>query len=139
VTDIGSGLDLLPTAAAIAGTRPPSDRVIDGVDLSAALRGTGASPRHTLFYYSDSELRAVRKDKYKAHFITSGAYAQGGERTVHTPPLLFDLAADPGERFDIAAAHPAIVADLVREADTHRRTIVPVKPLFDELLPAPKP
>src|SRR5207302_7124543 len=43
VTGIGSGLDLLPTAAALAGTRPPADRVIDGVDLSAALRGSGPS------------------------------------------------------------------------------------------------
>jgi arylsulfatase A len=139
VTDIGSGLDLLPTAAAIAGARPPADRVLDGVDLSAALRGTGASPRHTLFYYSDNELRAVRKDQYKAHFITSGAYNLGGGRTVHTSPLLFDLAADPGERFNIAAAYPAIVAALIAEADAHRRTVVPVKPLFDELLPTPKP
>ena len=139
VTDIGSGLDLLTTAASLAATPPPRDRILDGFDLSDPLRGTGASPRHTLFYYSDSELRAVRKDRYKAHFITMGAYTLGGARTVHTPPLLFDLAADPGERFDIAAAHPAIVADLIKEADAHRRTVVAVKPLFDELLPAPKP
>ena len=139
VTDIGSGLDLLATAAALAATPPPRDRILDGFDLSDPLRGTGASPRHTLFYYSDSELRAVRKDRYKAHFITMGAYKHGGARTVHTPPLLFDLAADPGERFDIAAAHPAIVADLIKEADAHRRTVVAVKPLFDELLPPPKP
>ena len=139
VTDMGSGLDMLPTAAALSGARMPTDRVIDGVDLSAPIRGSGPSPRHTLFYYADNELRAVRKDRYKAHFITSGAYAIGGERTVHTRPLLFDLSADPGERFDIAAAHPDIVADLVKEADAHRRTVVPVKPLFDELLPARQP
>ena len=35
----------------------------------------------TLFYYWDNELRAVRKGAYKAHFITSGAYGQGGART----------------------------------------------------------
>jgi arylsulfatase A len=139
VTDIGSGLDLLTTAAAIAGTRPPADRIIDGVDLSAPLRGRGPSPRHTNFYYWDNELRAVRKDRYKAHFITSGAYNLGGARTVQSPPLLFDLAADPGERFNIAAAHPDVVADLVKEADAHRRTVSPTKALFDELLPAQKP
>jgi arylsulfatase A len=138
VTDNGSALDLLPTAAALTHARLPADRVLDGVDLSAPLRGTGPSPRHTIFYYWNSELRAVRKDRYKAHFITSGAYNIGGPRTEHTPPLLFDLAEDIGERFDIAAAHPDIVADLVKDADAHRKTVVPTKALFDELLPATK-
>ena len=73
---------------------------------------------------SDNELRAIRRGKYKAHFITSGAYGLGEARTVQTPPLLFDLAADPGERFNIAAAHPDIVVGLVKEADAHRRTVV---------------
>ena len=139
VTDMGSGLDMLTTAAALSGAPLPSDRIIDGVDLAAPLRGSGPSPREKLFYYSDNELRAIRKGKYKAHFITTGAYDLGEARAVHAPPLLFDLAADPGERFDVSAAHPDIVADLVKEADAHRRTIVPVKPLFDELLPAAKP
>lgn len=138
ITDIGSGLDLIVTAAALAGATLPRDRVLDGVDLSAVLRGSGPGPRDTLFYYWDSELRAIRKDNYKAHFITSGAYGVGEPRTVHTPPLLFDLAQDPGERFNVAAAHPDIVADLTRDADAHRRTVVPTEPLFDRLIvPAP--
>jgi arylsulfatase A len=139
VTDMGSGLDVITTAASLSGARMPADRVIDGVDLSAPLRGSGPSPRDRIFYYSDNELRAVRKGRYKAHFVTMGAYDLGGARTVHTPPLLFDLAADPGERFDIAAAHPDIVSDLIKEADAHRRTVTPVKALFDDVLPAPKP
>ena len=137
VTDMGSGLDMLTTAASLAGARLPAGRVVDGVDLSAPLKGTGPSARDTMFYYSDNELRAIRRNNDKAHFITSGAYGLGGARAVHTPPLLFDLSVDPGERFDIAAAHPEIVADLVKEADAHRRTVVAVKPLFDELLPRP--
>jgi arylsulfatase A-like enzyme len=151
VTDLGSAMDLFATAAGLAGARVPADRPIDGVDLRAPLTGTGASPRHLNFYYWDDELRAVRKDRYKAHFITSGAYAQFGERRVHEPPLLFDLAADPGEHADVAAQHPDVVADLVREAEAHRKTMVIGKPLFDSLaspvsastpnlqLPTPKP
>jgi uncharacterized sulfatase len=135
ITGIGSSLDLLPTAAALAGAAVPADRPMDGVDLGAVLRGSGPSPRQVLFYYWNDELRAIRKGKYKAHFITSGAYGLGEPRTVHATPLLFDLEADPGERYDVASAHPAIVADLVAAAETHRRTVVPVKPLFDELLP----
>jgi arylsulfatase A len=135
VTDIGSAMDLFVTGARLAGADVPSDRIIDGVDLRAPLTGTGPSPRTTLFYYWDNELRAVRKGAYKAHFITSGSYGQGGPRQEHNPPLLFNLAEDPGERTDVAALHPDVVADLVREAETHRRGVVRVPPLFDELLP----
>jgi hypothetical protein len=90
-----------------------------------------------LFYYWDNELRAVRKGAYKAHFITSGAYGEGEPRREHNPPLLFNLADDPGERRDIAAAHSDIVNDLIREADTHRRGMTMGKPLFDELARVP--
>jgi uncharacterized sulfatase len=139
VTDIGSGLDLIATAAALAGATLPRDRVLDAVDLGSALRGSGPSPRQVVFYYWDSELRAVRKGRYKAHFITSGAYGEGAPRTEHATPLLFDLSEDPGERFDVAARHPDVVADLIREAEAHTRTLAPTRPLFDELLPAPPP
>src|SRR5262245_32094142 len=136
VTDIGSAMDLFVTAAKLAGAEPPADRVVDGVDLRARLTGSGPSPRQTIFYYWDSELRAVRKRNYKAHFITSGAYGEGEPRREHNPPLLFDLADDPGEHRDIAATHKDIVADLEREVETHRKNLVAGRPLFDELLPA---
>jgi len=136
VTDIGSAMDLFVTAARLAGGEPPSDRVIDGVDLRAPLTGAGPSPRRTLFYYWDSELRAIRKGPYKAHFITSGAYGEGEPRTEHDPPLLFNLADDPGERHNVAALHADVVADFVQEAAAHRKAMVAGRPLFDELLPA---
>jgi arylsulfatase A len=137
VSGIGSALDLFATAAALAGAAPAADRLLDSIDLSPALRGSAPSPRQVLFFYWDSELRAVRKGRYKAHFITSGAYGEGQPRTAHTPPLLFDLSTDPGERVDIAAAHPDLVADLLKTADAHRLTMSPTKPLFDEILPKP--
>lgn len=138
VTDIGSAMDLFVTATKLAGAELPGDRVIDGVDLRAPLTAAAPSPRQILYYYWDHELRAVRKGAYKAHFITSGAYGEGEPRREHNPPLLFNLAEDPGERHDIAAAHPDIVADLIRVADTHRREVVAGPPLFDQLLP-PQP
>jgi arylsulfatase A len=135
ITDIGSAMDLFVTIARFAGVEPPTDRIIDGVDLSAPLTGSGSSPRHVLFYYWDNELRAVRKDAYKAHFITSGSYGDGESRTEHHPPLLYNLAEDPAERYNIAGAHPEVVADLVKVVEEHRRTVTWTKPLFDELLP----
>lgn len=137
ITDMGSAMDLFVTAAKLAGADPPADRVIDGVDLRAPLTGSGPSPRQLQFYYWNSELRALRKGNYKVHFITSGAYGEGDPRTEHNPPLLFNLAEDPSERFNIAARYPDIVADLVKAAEVHRKTVVATKPLFDQLLPAP--
>jgi len=136
VTDIGSEMDLFTTAVKLAGAEPPSDRAIDGVDLRAPLTGSGVSPRQLNFYYWDNELRAIRKGRYKAHFITGDAYGEGEPRTEHATPLLFDLAEDPGERRDVASQHPDAVADLRREAEAHRKSVVAGKPLFDALLPA---
>jgi uncharacterized sulfatase len=139
VTEMGSALDIFATAAALAGVAPPASTVLDGFNLTPALTGTGPSPRDEVFYYWDSELRAVRRGRYKAHFITSGAYGEGDPRDERTPPLLFDLATDPGERTDVAALHTDVVADLVALADRHRRSFSPARPLFDALLPANAP
>jgi arylsulfatase A len=134
VTDVGSAMDLLVTAARLAGAAPPGDRPIDGVDLGAVLTGGGHAPARTLFYYWDSELRAVRKGPWKAHFITSGAYGDGEARAEHNPPLLFNVADDPGERYNVAASHADVISDLQREVAAHRKTLTATRPLFDELL-----
>jgi arylsulfatase A-like enzyme len=134
VTDAGSAMDLFVTAARLAGAEPPTDRSIDGVDLRAALTGSGTIPQRALFYYWDSELRAVRMGSWKAHFITSGAYGEGEERTEHNPPLLFNLADDPGEHHNVASAHADVLAELQREVALHRATLTPTRPLFDELI-----
>jgi arylsulfatase A-like enzyme len=136
VSDLGSLMDLFVTTARFAGADVPGDRAIDGVDLRTALTGSGRTPDRIQFYYWDNELRAIRKGPYKAHFITSGAYGQGEPRREHDPPLLFNLADDPAERRNVAAIHPDVVADLIREAAEHRRKMVPGRPLFDELLPS---
>lgn len=135
VLGIGSNMDLFVTAVKLAGGSPPADRSIDGADLRGPLMRRAESPRHLLYYYWDDELRAIRKGAFKAHFITSGAYGTGAPRTEHNPPLLFNVSEDPGERFNIAGKHPDIVADIIREAEAHRKTVIMNKPLFDESLP----
>jgi len=137
VDEIGSAMDLFTTAGLLAGAETPTDRVIDGVDLRAPLLGTGASPRDTVFYYADDELRAVRKGAYKAHFVTSGAYGIGRPRAEHNPPLLFNLVDDPGEQHDVAKAHPDVIAAIREATAAHKATVKPAKPLFDEVAPRP--
>jgi arylsulfatase A-like enzyme len=45
VNDMGATMDVYTTILTLAGAKVPSDRVVDGVDLSPALFGTGTSPR----------------------------------------------------------------------------------------------
>lgn len=130
VTDLGSTMDLFTTSLALAGAEAPGDRVLDGVDLSPALFGTGKSPRETMFYYRGTELYAVRKGPYKAHFITQPAYGPGA-RIVHDPPELYHLENDPGEQFNVAKDHADVVADLIAEAERHKKTVTPVESQLD--------
>lgn len=135
VTDIGSTLDLLPTFCALAGTKVPSDRVLDGYDLSSVMLGKGRSPRQTMFYWRGSKLYAVRHGSFKAHFITQSEY--GGEAAVtHETPELYNLDQDPSEKFNVAAQHPEVIAEIRRLAETHKNGIPPVENHLDKRLPA---
>ena len=67
------------TVPALAGGQAPKDRVLDGYDLSDALRGKTPSPRDTLFYYGGLPLSAVRHGAYKAYFTPKVAAGAVGE------------------------------------------------------------
>ncbi|MDN3686253.1 sulfatase family protein [Cyclobacterium jeungdonense] len=140
VRDMATTMDLLPTFCALSGTELPSDRVYDGYDLSPLLGGTGKSGRETVFYYRGQQVYAVRKGDYKAHFITQLEYGNPTAHPVTQPPvplensatvletpLLYNVNIDPGERFDIAADHPEIIAEIRDVMEAHKASIVPVE------------
>jgi len=127
-------MDLFPTFVKLAGGAVPEDRILDGVDQSAMLLENRDSPRNILHYYRGNELYALRKGRYKAHFITWDGYSRE-EPQLHDPPLLFDLGRDPGEQFNIAAQHPETLADLILEAKRHLAGVQPGEPQFYELSP----
>ena len=103
-----SALDLLPTFLALAHTPPPADRTLDGRSLVAVLRGTGARDETDLFFGSDP-LLAVRSGKWKFIERRSIRWAD-----LRAPPVneLYDLSLDLAEAHNVAADHPAIVAQL---------------------------
>jgi arylsulfatase A len=128
VTGMGSELDILQTFASLAGAHAPGDRVLDGYDLSATLLGAAQSPRDTLYYYASSGLAAVRHGAFKAHFLIPPPGTElGGPPPWKGTPQLYNLDQDPSEKFDVAAQHPDVMAELRRIADEHTKTVVPVK------------
>lgn len=127
VQDMGSTLDLLPTFVSLAGGKLPTDRALDGYDLTPALLGTGSSPRDSMFYYHGEQLYAVRKGPFKAHFKTKTSYVGQKDAKVHEPPLLYHLGHDPSEKFDIAPQHAGIIAEIKDLAKEHSASIEPVE------------
>jgi len=121
--DIVGGLDYMATFAALAGVKlPEKDRegqpiIFDSYDMSPILFGTGKSARTSWFYFTENELSpgAVRLNNYKAVFNLRGDNGQatgglavdtnlgwkGAAKYVATAPQIFDLWADPQERYDI--------------------------------------
>jgi hypothetical protein len=49
----------------------------------------------------------------------------------HDPPLLYDLALDPGEQWDIAADRPGVLADVTSRAMRHRAGVALAPSEFD--------
>jgi arylsulfatase len=121
--DILGGLDYMATFASLAGAKlPEKDRegqpiIFDSYDMSPVLFGTGKSARTSWFYFTENELSpgAARFGNYKAVFNLRGDDGQatgglavdsnlgwkGPEKYVATAPQVFDLWADPQERYDI--------------------------------------
>jgi arylsulfatase A-like enzyme len=119
-------LDVFPTCAAWAGAAPPTDRRLDGRDLGPALAGVAAVPARPLYHYFGYQAQAVRDGRWKLLVAVDRrpeprppslwwdhqpALFESQHRLLAAPEL-YDLAADPGERHNLAGAHPEIVARL---------------------------
>lgn len=135
VTGIGSTMDLLPTFCAMAGLQAPKDRVLDGYDISAPLLSKGNSPRQMMPYWRGSRLMALRNGAFKAHFITQSEYGGEAPKT-HETPELYNLDVDPSEKYNIAAQHPEIIAEMRRLAEEHKKAIPPAKSYLEKRIAA---
>ena len=122
--ELMSLIDILPTFAALASTAPDPERRIDGVDVGDALLGRGGarSPRDRLYYYQQDELHAVRFENWKLFLPLEAPDSRHPHFGQWPPdqPLLFDLAADPASRTDLAASRPEVVQRLLEIADEAR-------------------
>ncbi len=114
-SEMTTALDFLPTFASWAGAEPPTDRLTDGRHLGASigLDGPQLDPDRAFFFIGGPSIEAVRVGRWKLHVRKRGAEMLE----------LYDLDRDPGETTDVAARHPAVVADLQTRIEEGRRDL----------------
>lgn len=118
-------IDVLPTLAAAAGVPLPADRIIDGRDMLPLATGGGAfsRPNDAIFWQSGA-YQVVRAGNWKLQI-------DGTRKKI----WLFDLAADPTERTNLAEKRPAKVAELKQLLAAHRKGAV--RPLYPYKIASP--
>ncbi|MFN3157862.1 MAG: arylsulfatase [Rubinisphaera brasiliensis] len=121
--EIAGGLDLVATAASLAGVDlPENDRdgkpiIFDSHDMTPLFKGEEGWTRNRWFYFTEVDLSpgAIRVGKWKAVFDLrgdNGAMAgsdgpapelgwRGPEKNVATVQAVYDLWQDPQERYDL--------------------------------------
>ncbi len=111
------GSDFFPTMLAAAGLQPPSGRIIDGVDVSANLRGSTRAPSRPQPLYWRLQMApnakiAMRVDDWK--LLSNDAL---------TEFELYDLKEDEKETTDLKEREPARFATLREQLIRHTRAI----------------
>jgi arylsulfatase A-like enzyme len=116
-----SSLDVLPTAASVAGTKAPEG--IEGVNLLPHLKGEKADAPHESLAWRFGPQKAIRRGKWKlVDFRDFEAKTQSGWQ-------LFDLEADISESKNLATKHPELVAELSKAWDDwNAKNIAPLWP-----------
>lgn len=130
---IATTMDVLPTFAALADAEVPTDRVIDGDDISHLFHGNfeQADADRAYFYYLRVHLQAVRQGRWKLHLprvkepaavapFSRNNHIGPADRLGFEQPFLVDLQNDLGETTDVSAQHPDVVNRLLALAESMR-------------------
>lgn len=95
-------MDLTASILSAAGTKPPENRSLDGLNILPILTGKKPLADRTLFWRMDYPFRrqkAVRKGNWK--------YLKDSNIE-----FLYDLEQDPGERLNLASRFPDVLEEL---------------------------
>jgi arylsulfatase A-like enzyme len=111
--------DLMATCADIVSAKLPLNAGEDSFSFLPVLLGTGRSDRESIVHHSIHGRFSIRQARWKLELCPgSGGWGKPLEAAAAEEGLpevqLYDLSSDPGERHNLQAAHPEIVARLTR-------------------------
>jgi arylsulfatase A-like enzyme len=118
--------DIFSTIAAAAGASPPSDRIIDGVNLLPFARGEMNGRPHEALYWRTDDYLTLRLGDWK---LQTSRLSQKS--------WLFDLANDPTEKTNLSEREPARFADMAAKLAAFDRQ--QATPLWQSLAANPVP
>jgi arylsulfatase A-like enzyme len=106
-------LDVMPTLVAAVGAQMPAGRVYEGRNMLPVLTGKSSAPLHdSLFWDGAEEKTAVRSGDWK--LVNNSGKIE-----------LFNLRQDVGEKTDLSAQKPEIVAQLRQKFDAWSKLNAP--------------
>jgi arylsulfatase A-like enzyme len=125
--ELATQMDWFPTFCKLVGAEIPSDREIDGKDLSAVLFENGTREGDTFLYYMLSDQRGFREGDWKIKRPYGGfAGSRGMKAVIAHDTLLFNLKNDPGETTNLAKANPEKLAQMMRAMDLAVKQLGPL-------------
>jgi arylsulfatase A len=104
--NLATQMDWFPTFLNIAGAKIPSDRPIDGQDITAVLLGNGKREGDTFLYYNGDDPRSYREGDWKIKKPYPGnEWSRWRSAVAAHDTLLFNLKTDPGEKNNLKHLH----------------------------------
>jgi arylsulfatase A-like enzyme len=103
--------DVLPTLADLAGIPAPAH--IDGLSFRGLFTGAAAPTHEEMIWNRPRKIQAIRRGWWKLIRFSPHIAGAGPEGRVE----LYDLAADRGERHNLASSRPDLTTELLDQLD----------------------
>lgn len=126
--EIVHAMDLYPTLARIAGGKVPTDRVIDGIDMSGFFLGTDEkSGRDGFVVYMGNDVFGVKWRDWKLHFKEQTGW--NGVLREYTMPRAYNLINDPQERDNVLFPHTWLPKAALPQLEEHIASLKAYPPI----------
>ena len=109
-------IDIFPTLLQLAGGSLPTDRAIDGMDISPMLINGEGSPHEALYLFNNDRIAGVRSGQWKLVVETryrAAVNSFDNPDSYYGPVgLLFDVQRDPSETYSYSREFPEVVSKM---------------------------